>query len=194
MKLYLKSGACSLADHISLHEAGFEFERIDVDLKTKRTASGEDFTQINPKGYVPVLELDNGERLTENVAIMSWIAQHTPKLTPPGEMGQIRLLEMLAFISTEVHKQFGRLFNSSGDGESEAARKKIAGRLDYLAHEMKGDYLFGDSATVADAYLFTMLRWAKGAKLEIPGPLTTFFERMKARPAVKQALEHEGLE
>ncbi|MCY0389389.1 glutathione binding-like protein [Robbsia sp. Bb-Pol-6] len=194
MKLYMAPGACSLADHIALHEAKMEFERVKVDTKTKQTEHGEDYMAINPKGYVPTLELDDGQRLTENIAILSWVAQRTPALVPPGDMGPVRLLEMLAFISTEIHKQFGRIFKPSSEAEAEAARQKIATRFDFLASTLTGDYLFGQSATVADAYLFVMLLWAKRVKLDVPAALQQFGERMKARPAVELALKHEGLE
>src|SRR5579864_1069587 len=106
MKLYLSPGACSLADHIALHEAGLDFDRIKVDLKAKRTEDGRDYSQINPKGYVPALEFDDGEVLTENIAILSVAADKAPALTPAGQFGRFRLLEMLAFISTEIHKAF----------------------------------------------------------------------------------------
>ena len=110
MKLYLAPGACSLADHIALHEAGLEFDRIRVDLRTKRTEDGGDFNEVNPKGYVPALVLDDGQLLTENVAILCWVAERAPKLAPGGELGRIRLIEMLAFIATELHKPFVRAF------------------------------------------------------------------------------------
>lgn len=194
MKLYMAPGACSLADHIALHEAKMEFERVKVDTKTKRTEQGEDYTAINPKGYVPTLELDDGQRLTENVAILSWVAQRAPALVPPGDLGPIRLLEMLAFISTEIHKQFGRIFKTTGEAETQAAREKIRTRFDFLAGTLTQDYLFGQSATVADAYLFVMLLWAKRVELDVPPALQAFGERMKARPAVQLALKHEGLE
>ena len=110
MKLYLAPGACSLADHIALHEADLEFDRVRVDLRTKRTEDGGDFNEVNPKGYVPALVLDDGQLLTENVAILAWVAERAPKLAPGGELGRIRLIEMLAFIATELHKPFVRSF------------------------------------------------------------------------------------
>nr|WP_241991647.1 glutathione S-transferase N-terminal domain-containing protein [Paraburkholderia sp. RAU2J] len=125
MKLYYSPGACSLADHIALHEADFKFERVRVDLKTKLTESGQKFDEINGKSYVPVLEFDDGQILTENVAILSWIAQRKPSLAPDGELGDTRLLEMLAFISTEIHKQFGRVFKPTSDAEASAARENL---------------------------------------------------------------------
>ena len=193
MKLYYSPGACSLADHIALHEADISFERVKVDLKTKLTESGENYNGINPKGYVPSLQFDDGEILTENVAILSWVADKAPSLSPEGEHGKLRLLEMLAFISTELHKQFGRVFRPSSDAEKSAAQEKIGQRLSLLADGLKGDYLFGSKATVADSYLFVMLLWAKKVGLTIPQALVAFSDRMRARPAVHKALEHEGL-
>jgi glutathione S-transferase len=194
MKLYYSPGACSLADHIALHEADIPFDRVRVDLKTKLTESGQNFEEINPKSYVPTLELDDGQTLTENVAILSWIAEQKPSLAPSGELAAQRLLEMLAFISTEIHKQFGRVFKPTSDAEAVAARDKIGQRFKLIATMMKGDYLFGNEASVADAYLFTMLLWAQKVGLDVPQRLADFAQRMRARPAVKLALQHEGLE
>ncbi|SPB16790.1 glutathione S-transferase [Caballeronia novacaledonica] len=194
MKLYFAPGACSLADHIAMHEAGLDFDRVKVDLKTKMTEDGTPFDDINPKSYVPVVEFDDGKRLTENIAILSWVAQKAPSLAPSGEDGQMRLLEMLAFISTEIHKQFARVFRPSSDAEATAAREKIGKRFALIAKSMQGDYLFGDKASVADAYLFTMLTWAKKMSVDMPAELEAFYQRMRERPAVKLAFEHEGLE
>jgi glutathione S-transferase len=194
MKLYYSPGACSLADHIALHEADIPFDRVRVDLKTKLTESGQKFEEINPKSYVPTLELDDGQTLTENVAILSWIAEQKPSLRPSGELAAQRLLEMLAFISTEIHKQFGRVFKPTSDTEAVAARDKIGQRFKLIATMMKGDYLFGNEASVADAYLLTMLLWAQKVGLDVPQRLADFAQRMRARPAVKLALQHEGLE
>jgi glutathione S-transferase len=193
MKLYLAPGACSLADHIALHEAGLEFDRIRVDLRAKRTEDGGDFNEVNPKGYVPALVLDDGQLLTENVAILSWVAERAPKLAPGGDMGRIRLIEMLAFIATELHKPFIRHFFPTSDAEKKAAEDAIRRRFAFLAARLEGDYLFGREASVADAYLYVMLRWARAQGVEIPEPLPAFVRRMEARPAVRQALEHEGL-
>jgi glutathione S-transferase len=194
MKLYYSPGACSLADHIALHEADIPFDRVRVDLKTKLTETGQNFEEINPKSYVPTLELDDGQTLTENVAILSWVAEQKPSLRPSGELAANRLLEMLAFISTEIHKQFGRVFKPTSDAEATAARDKIGQRFKLIATMMKGDYLFGDEASVADAYLFTMLLWAQKVGLDVPQRLADFAQRMRTRPAVKLALKHEGLE
>jgi len=194
MKLYLSPGACSLADHIALHEAGIEFDRVYVDLKAKRTDDGRDFTTINPKGYVPALEFDNGHVLTENIAILTVASRKAPQLVPEGEHGDIRLLEMLAFISTEIHKAFKPFFGGGSDAEKAKAGEALAKRFGYLAERLKGDFLFGDRFTVADAYLFVMLTWAKANGLPLPEPLPAYFERVKARPAVREALDHEKQE
>ena len=193
MKLFYSPGACSLADHIAMHEADMTFDRVRVDLKTKLTETGQKFEEINPKGYVPTLEMDDGQILTENVAILSWIAQRGASLAPHGESGRLRLLEMLAFISTEIHKQFGRIFKPGSDAEAAAAREKIGQRFKLIGSQMKGDYLFGNDVSVADAYLFTMLLWADKVGLEVPQVLADFAQRMRARPAVQLALKHEGL-
>ena len=194
MKLYLAPGACSLSEHISLHEAGLSFERVTVDLRNKRTDDGGDYNQINPKGYVPTLVFDDGQVLTENVAILDWIADHCPRLAPQGDRAHSRLLEMLAFISSEIHKQFGRTFFPTSDAEKEAAFQRIDKRLAYIAERLKTDYLFGPDMTVADAYLYVMLRWASAKKRSLPEPLPALKARIEARPAGKLALQHEGLD
>jgi glutathione S-transferase len=194
MKLYLAPGACSLAEHIALHEAGIPFDRVTVDLRTKRTEDGRDYNEINPKGYVPALVLDDGQMLTENVAILDWIADHCPRLAPKGPLAHSRMLEMLAFISTEIHKQFGRTFFPTSDAEKDAAYQKIDKRLAYLAERLKTDYLFGTDMTVADAYLYVMLRWTNMKGRQLPEALVAYKARMDARPAVKLALQHEELE
>jgi glutathione S-transferase len=193
MKLYLTPGACSLADHIALHEAGLDFDAVRVDLATRRTESGADFTEINPKGYVPALVLDDGQVLTENAAILSWVAERSPGLAPGGDLGRVRLIEMLAFIGSEVHKPFVRLMFPTDDAERDAAREIVGQRLAHLAGRMRGGFLFGDAFTVADAYLYVMLRWAKMLGVEAPEPLSAFAARVEARPAVQAALRHEGL-
>ena len=193
MKLYYAPGACSLADHIALHEAGLSFEHEKVDLKAKRTESGADYTAINPKGYVPALTLDSGETLSENIAILDWIAQQDSRLAPSGPMGRTHLLEALAFISTEIHKSFKPFFAGADDSEKAKAGEMIGKRMGYLAGNMKGDYLFGPAASVADFYLFVMLLWAKKMGVAAPAPLEAFRERMMTLPSVQKAMRHEGL-
>ena len=193
MKLYYAPGACSLADHIALHEAGLSLDLEKVDLKAKRTEGGVDVSTINPKSYVPVLTLDSGEMLTENVAIMDWIAQQDSKLAPSGPMGHTRLLEALAFISTEIHKGFKPFFAGAADSDKANASDTIVKRMGCLADTMKGDYLFGPTVSVADCYLFVMLLWAKKFAIEPPAPLVAFRERMMTLPSVQTAMRHEGL-
>ena len=193
MRLYYAPGACSLADHIALHEAGLSFDHEKVDLKTKRTEGGVDFSTINPKGYVPALTLDSGETLSENIAILDWIAHQDSKLAPSGPMGHTHLLEALAFISTEIHKSFKPFFAGAGDSDKAKAGEMIGKRMGYLADTLKGDYLFGSSVSVADFYLFVMLLWAKKFGVEPPAPLVAFRERMMTLPSVQKAMRHEGL-
>jgi glutathione S-transferase len=193
MKLYYAPGACSLADHIALHEAGLAFDHEKVDLKAKRTESGADFTTINPKGYVPALTLDSGETLSENIAILDWIAHQNSKLAPSGPLAHTRLLEALAFISTEIHKSFKPYFAGGSDAEKAKASEMIVKRMQYLADTMKSDYLFGPEVSVADCYLFVMLLWAEKCGITPPAPLAAFRDRMKTLPSVQKAMHHEGL-
>lgn len=193
MKLYYASGACSLADHIALHEAGISFEHEKVDLKLMRTEGGADFSTINPKGYVPALTLDSGETLSENIAILDWISHQAAGLNPVGPMGRTHQLEKLAYISTEIHKGFKPFFSGAGDDEKAKAGETILKRMAYLADTMDGDYLFGSDISVADCYLFVMLLWAQKNGLEVPARLVTYRDRMMARPAVQKAMKHEGL-
>ncbi len=193
MKLYYATGACSLADHIALHEAGLSFDHDEVDLKVKRTAAGVDYLTVNPKGYVPALTLDSGETLSENVAILDWIAHQNSRLAPSGPMGHTHLLEALAFISTEIHKSFKPFFAGGGDSDKAKAGEMIGKRMGYLAETMKSDYLFGSTVSVADCYLFVMLLWAKKFDVEVPTKLSTFRERMMVLPSVQKAMKHEGL-
>jgi glutathione S-transferase len=149
MILYLAPGACSLADHIALHEGGLKFEQVRVDLKTHRTERGHDYYAINPKGYVPTLMLDGGEFLTDNIAILSWISE---QLVPAlfGEFAHYRLLETLAYISTEIHKAFEPYFvQGATDDDKQSAGQKIFRRLSYIAESLTDEYLMGNSFSVA---------------------------------------------
>ena len=197
MKLYLSPGACSLADHIALNEAGIAFQPVKVDLKAGRTEDGRDYKTINPKGYVPALEFDDGDLLTENVAILSWISELGRAGGEEGlseRLARFRLLEMLAFISTELHKSFKPFFSPDADEASKAAAgRQIGQRLQLIEDWIEGDYLFGSETSVADAYLFVMLTWAKKNGLALPGGLEGYMQRMAARPAVRRALAEEGL-
>lgn len=201
MKLYYSPGACSLSPHIVLCETGLDFTIEKVNLRTKETESGRDFSAINPKGYVPALELNGGEVLTEGPAIVQYVADLAPekKLIPPaGTLARARVQEWLNFIGTELHKNFTPLFNpASTDDIRNAAQANIARRLPIAATALDAHpYLIGDSFSVADAYLFTVLSWTGFVKVDItPWPsLAAFVERMKARPGVHAALAAEGLD
>ncbi|MBS0367448.1 MAG: glutathione transferase GstA [Proteobacteria bacterium] len=199
MKLYYMPGACSLASNIALREAGVPFELVKVDRKT-RTAGGRDYLTINGKGYVPALQLDSGEVLTENIALLSYIADRNPaaKLAPPaGSMERYRLLEWLAFISTEIHKSFTPFFKpDTTDAARESARANLTLRLGW-ADQALGDKpcLMGGQYTVADSYLFTILGWAVHVKYDLaPFPhLQGLQGRVASRPHTQAALKAEGL-
>lgn len=200
MKLYFAPGACSLSPHIVLREAGVPVELKKVDLASKTIEGGGDFRTINPKGYVPALELPNGEVLTEGPAIVQYVADQNPgsDLAPKaGSLERYRLQEWLNFITSELHKNFGALFqkNISDDWKS-AATGNISKRLDYVADKLKGkQYLLGDQFSVADAYLFTVLGWGKHVGVDIGKwlVLTEYAGRVGARPKVQEALRAEGL-
>jgi len=200
MKLYFAPGACSLSPHIALLEAGLEFSTEKVDLRGKKTAGGADFTAINPRGYVPALEMDNGEVLTEGPAIVQYIADQAPdkRLAPPaGTMERYQLIERLNFIGTELHKGFSPLFNpASSPDTKDMARAQLEKRYGQIADLLDGhDFLVGDRYSVADGYLFVTLTWAEkmGFDLARWPALKLFRERVAARPAVQQAMRDEGL-
>lgn len=193
MKLYYSPLACSLADHIALEEAGVAYDRERVDLKTKRTASGRDFREITPKNYVPALVLESGEVLTENVAVLDWVASQFPRLGVGGPLGRTRMLEALTYVTTELHHGFKPMWHPSTDAEKAAARAALAPKLRYVSDTLAGDYLFGDEPCVADFYLFVMLRWAVRFSVEVPPALQALLARMEGRPAVQRALREEGL-
>jgi glutathione S-transferase len=199
MKLYYSPGACSLSPHIALQEAGLPHDLVKVDLRAKTLADGSDFTRINPKGQVPTLVLDNGEVLTEGPAIVQWIADHAPGkgLAPAnGTPERYRLQEWLNFISTDLHKSFGPLFNPAMPEEAKAIfRNMIMAKLKLVDQALAGkDYLMGKTFTVADGYLFTILTWAEKMKFDLSGlpNVTAFKARVAARPAVQAALRAEA--
>lgn len=196
MKLYYAPGACSLADHVALIEAGLPFETEKVDLKTKRTETDADYMSINPKGYVPALELDDGQLLTENIAVLSYIADRSGKLMPADGMPRWRVLEATAFVSTELHKNFKPFFTpGANDAQKDEARAVLQKRLELLEDGL-GDraYIVGGDMTIADCYLFVILMWAKDkVGISLPTRLDDYYARLKERPAVKKALRDEGL-
>ncbi len=190
MKLYYSPGACSLATRISLHEAGLEAEFERVDLKAKVTETGADYSAINPAGSVPLLVLDDGAKVTENVAILDLLAELAPALGVGGPLGRTRLIEMLSFLSTELHIAFKPFWHP--DGDKAAAAAAVSKRLGLLEARIVGPYLFDEGFTGADAYLFVMLRWAKGFGVPLPPKLSAFFDRVSARSAVQRSLAEEA--
>jgi glutathione S-transferase len=193
MKLYYAPGACSLAGRISLHEARLAADFEKVDLKTKITERGYDFSAINPKGSVPMLVLDDGAAITEIAAILDFIADREPKLGPAGPLGRTRLIEMLSYLSSELHIAFKPFWHGASGAEKASAGKAVARRLEFLENQILELYLFGPRFTVADAYLFVMLRWARGFDVRLSSHLLGYFERVLERSTVRQALIEEGL-
>ncbi|AJA08181.1 glutathione S-transferase domain-containing protein [Sphingopyxis fribergensis] len=193
MKLYYCPWACSLAAHIVLHEAGVPFENENVDIWTKITASGADFNKVTPKGYVPALQLDNREIVTENIAVLDYLAGVYPQFGLEGPLGRTRLVEALAYISTEIHKSYKPYWHNGTDEQKAVASAYITARMRLLGDTVKGDYLFGDQPTVADFYLFVNTRWAERFGIDIPPAIAAIHQRLNARPAVQATLKAEGL-
>ncbi len=200
MKLYFSPGACSLSPHIALREAGLSFDLEQVDLRSKQTKAGADFRKVNPKGMVPVLQLDSGDILTEGPAIVQYIADQKPEsgLAPkPGTVERYHLMEWLNFITSELHKGFTPLFKpNTPDDYKKIARDNLADRFAYLEQKLADkQYLMGDRFTVADGYAFTVLNWAAIQKIDLaPWPnVKAYVERVRARPKVQETLKAEGL-
>jgi glutathione S-transferase len=200
MKLYYVPGACSLSPHIALKEAGIPFDLVKVDMKAKKLDDGSDYMALNPKGQIPAVGMDNGEVLTEGAVIVQMIADKVPgkKLVPAaGTTERYRAQEWLNFVSTELHKNFSPLFNPAIPDEVKTFFKdRINGKFTYVNQALAGkDYLMGSQFTVADGYLFTILRWADGQKVDISSleNLVAYKARVSARPMVQEALKAEGL-
>ena len=200
MKLYYSPGACSLSPHIALHEAGLAFDAVPAPTKTHQLPDGTDYYTINPLGYVPLLELDNGERLREGPAIVQYIADLVPQknLAPAnGTLARYRLQEWLTFIGMELHRGFGPLFNPATPDEFKAMTKtKLSQRLAWVDSQLADrPYLMGDAFSVADGYLFTVTNWAPRVGVDITGlaNLSAYRECVAARPAVQAAMKAEGL-
>ena len=200
MKLYYSPGACSLSPHIALHEAGLAFTPVLASTKSHKLQDGTDYYSINPLGYVPMLELDDGTRLREGPAIVQYIADQVPlKMLAPinGSLQRYRLQEWLTFIGTEIHKGFSPLFNPATPEEYKTmAREKVLQRLQWVDSQLADkQYLMGEQFTVADGYLFTVTNWAKPTNLDISAltNLAAYRERVAARPAVQEAMKAEGL-
>ena len=200
MKLYYSPGACSLSPHIALQEAGLAYTPVLVSTKSHKLQDGTDYYTINALGYVPVLELDNGERLREGPAIVQYIADQVPEknLAPAnGTLARYRLQEWLTFIGTELHQGFGPLFNPATPADYQPqVRERLLKRLQWVDSQLAGKpYLMGEQFTVADGYLFTVTNWTQPTKLDISGlaNLADYRERVGARPAVQAAMKAEGL-
>lgn len=200
MKLYYSPGACSLSPHIVLREAGLAFEPVLAPTKTHKLQDGTDYYTINPLGYVPMLELDDGTRLREGPAIVQYIADQVPSknLAPAnGTLPRYRLQEWLTFIGTEIHKSFSPLFQPALDENAKKFfRDKVISRLAFVDKELAGrEYAMGDHFNVADAYLYTVTRWTKPLAIDISAlaNLSAQHARVEARPAVQEALKLEGL-
>jgi glutathione S-transferase len=200
MKLYYSPGACSLSPHIVLRESGLPFTPVLASTKTHKLQDGTDYYGINPKGYVPLLELDSGERLSEGPVIVQYIADQVPakNLAPPaGTMARYRVQEWLNFITSELHKGFSPLFDPAMPEEAKTlARDKLTQRLAWVDTQLEGrQYLMGEAFSVPDAYLFTVAGWGKYVGVDISGMpnLGAFMARMAARPAVQEAMRAEGL-
>lgn len=201
MKLYIKPGSCSLASHIALHEVGATFDIDPVNFEVGQSESGIDYSTINPKGYVPALQLDTGEVLTEGASVLQYIADQNPNsgLAPSsGSIERARLQEYLNYTSSELHKAFSPLFAvGASDTDKENARKSVAKKLDYVNTLLKdkGTYLLGDKFSVADAYLFVVCNWANFVNIDLntwPN-IVLFSKRVSERSSVQAALKAEGL-
>jgi glutathione S-transferase len=196
MKLYYSTGACSLSPRIVAFELGLKLEGIKADLKNKKTEKGDDYLKITPKGQVPALQLDNGEVLTEGVAIVQYMASLVPgtKMMPEG-FAKFRQLEWLNYITSELHKTYSGFFNPHAtDTEKEHLRTKLAHKFAHLEPVLtKNTYIMGNDFTCADAYLFNVLSWSGYVKVELPKFLQDYSARVAQRPAVQDAMKAEGL-
>jgi len=200
MKLFYKPGACSLASHIALRESGMDFSLVGVDLAKKQLENGEDFWQVNPKGQVPALLLDDNTLLTEGVAIMQYIADTKADrqlLAPAGSIARYKTLEWLNYIATELHKGFTPLFRpDTPEDFKPTVRALLEKKLSYVNDSLRGDeWISGNRFTIADGYLFTVLRWARAVKLDMSGlkNIEAYMARVAARPGVTAAMAAEGL-
>ncbi|QOV66900.1 glutathione transferase GstA [Citrobacter sp. BDA59-3] len=200
MKLFYKPGACSLASHIVLREAGKEFELARVDLAKKCLENGDDFLAINPKGQIPALAINADTLLTEGVAIMQYVADSAPKsdlLPPVGFLSRYKTLEWLNFVATELHKGFTPLFRpDTPEAFKPTARALLEKKLEYVDAALAGQqWINGENFSIADAYLFTVLRWAVAVKLNFPqaGNIANYMQRVASRPAVAAAMAAEGI-
>jgi glutathione S-transferase len=200
MKLYFSPGSCSLSPHIVLREAGANFKLEQVNNQEKKTKSGKDYWSVNPKGQVPCLELDNGDKLTEGPVIVQYIADQKPSAGlagSPGTMERYRIQEWLNFTTSELHKTFGPIFRpTTPDAFKDISRANLGKRFDWIDQELAGNqYLMGDKFSIADAYMFTVMRWSPRVNIDISKwpNIKAYVDRVAARPKVQEALKAEGL-
>ena len=194
--LYYSPGACSQAPHILMHEIGIEHDAARVNLKSKTLEDGSSYLQVNPKGAVPALRLEDGEVLTENAVVLQYLGDRAGTLPPPGDLRRYRILEMVNFITTELHKSFSPLFDSAaGDETKHYFREHIAKRLDHIERRLgSGPFLMGDTLTLPDPYLFVISGWTdRLIGLDNWPNIAAFRTRMLERPAVRHVLKFEGL-
>jgi glutathione S-transferase len=201
MKLYYWPGACSLSPHIVSREAGIDLQLAELDRGERKTADGTVLSSVNPKNQVPVLEMDNGQSLTEGPVIVQYLADQNPAaglLPPPGSIDRYRVQEWLNFITSELHKTFGPLFRPTTPEEFKTISRQFLGqRFDWIDQQLAGkQYLMGDAFTVADPYLFTVLRWSPRVGIDLSKwpNITAYLDRVAARPKVQEALKAEGLQ
>jgi glutathione S-transferase len=200
MKLYFSPGACSLSPHIVLRETGMKFDLEQVNNQEKKTKSGKDYWTVNPKGQVPCLELDNGDKLTEGPVIVQYIADQKPSAGlagSPGTMERYRIQEWLNFTTSELHKTFGPIFRpTTPDAFKDISRANLGKRFDWIDRELAGrQYLMGDKFSIADAYMFAVMRWSPRVNIDISKwpNIKAYVDRVAARPKVQEALKAEGL-
>jgi glutathione S-transferase len=198
MKLYISPGACSLASHIALREAGLPFELVRVDTGVHKLKDGTDYYGINPKGYVPAIGLDDGQLLTEGAALLQYIGDQAPAkglIPKAGTLERFRANEWLTFVSSEIHKGYSPLFNKDLKDDAKAVlRAKLEKRLESLdKHLATHKYLMGDTFTVADAYLYTVVSWSQGVGIDLARTrhLAEYRQRVADRPSVREALQNE---
>jgi len=200
MTLYFFPGACSLSPHIVLRETGADFELEQVNNQEKKTKTGKDYWTINPKGQVPSLELDNGERLTEGPVIVQYLADQKAAAGlagAPGTMERYRIQEWLNFTTSELHKSFGPIFRpTTPDAYKDISRENLRKRFDWIDKQLAGkQYLMGDKFSIADAYMFTVLRWSPRVNIDVSkwSNIKAYMDRVAVRPKVQEALKAEGL-
>jgi glutathione S-transferase len=200
MKLYYSPGACSLAPHIVAREAGLSLDLEKIDLANRTTASGRSYLEVNPKGYVPALQVQDGTVMTEVSALIQYLADQAPQaglIPAAGTPERYKVLEWIGFIATEIHKGFGPLWNpTTPDAVKQATKERLFQRFAYVDQQLDGrSYLTGERFTVADAYLFVVVNWTNfhGLSLGDYKNLAAFMERVAARPKVQEALQAEGL-